>query len=210
MDREAFRTLPVMGIVRAPGSINTAALAEAVLGAGLSTIEITMNTPDAPTLIKKLKQDAGPALAVGAGTVLDLPQMHQALDAGAGFIVMPIIVDAVMEYCVSHDIPVFPGAFAPQDIYRAHHMGATMVKLFPAKSLGPVYISELKGPFPDIPLIAVGGVTPANIGEFFQAGAAAVAVGGSVFRREWLERGDYASIGTALGALIGAYREMLH
>lgn len=196
-----------MGIVRAPSGLDAAALAETVLSSGLLTLEVTLNTPGAAQYIRELSRRAGSGLSIGAGTVMDLDDMHQALDAGAGFIVSPIVVEPVVDYCVNHAIPVFPGAYAPQDIFRAHSLGATMVKLFPAKTLGPVFIREMQGPFPDIPLLAVGGVTPENAGEFFQAGAAAVAVGGSVFRPEWLSGGDYARVSSSLKTLVSACRK---
>ncbi len=205
MELEKFMKRPLLGIVRGIHKDKINRLAETVISAGLNHIEITMNTDGAAPMIKELIRAGEGLLSVGAGTVLSLEDMHAALDAGAGFIVSPVIVEEVMAYCVKNSIPVFPGAMTPQDIYRAWQLGATMVKLFPAKSLGPVYIREIKGPLDKVPLLACGGVSPANIGEFFDAGCEAIAFGGSIFKREWMERGDWDSVGRALQELIGAY-----
>jgi 2-dehydro-3-deoxyphosphogluconate aldolase/(4S)-4-hydroxy-2-oxoglutarate aldolase len=92
----------------------------------------------------------------------------------------------VIEYCTQRKVPVFPGALVPQDIYEAWQAGASMVKVFPAGCFGPDYFKEIKGPFPRIELLACGGVTPENMKDYFRNGASAVAVGSSVFRKEWL------------------------
>ena len=156
-------------------------------------------------MIRDLIRISNGKLCVGAGTVLKLDELHAALDAGAKFIVSPVIVPEVVRECAEKGIPVFPGAFAPQQIYEAWQFGATMVKLFPAKTVGPAYIREIKGPFSDIPILACGGVNPENIRDFFNAGAKAVAFGGSIFRRDWLEAGDFESVGNAFWYLLTAY-----
>jgi 2-dehydro-3-deoxyphosphogluconate aldolase/(4S)-4-hydroxy-2-oxoglutarate aldolase len=84
-------------------------LTETVISAGLKTIEIAMNTPGAAGLIKKMVAAADNRICIGAGTVLDMNTLRSALDSGATFIVMPVLVDDVMEYCVKNAIPVFPG-----------------------------------------------------------------------------------------------------
>ncbi|MBS1112126.1 MAG: 2-dehydro-3-deoxyphosphogluconate aldolase, partial [Nitrospirae bacterium] len=137
MEVNRFRELPILGILRGITSESVKPLTETVVSSGLKTIEITMNTPDAPALIRQMSDAAGDRLTIGAGTVLSLKVLHSALDAGATFIVMPVLVPDVMEYCVKNSIPVFPGALTPQEIYNAWNAGATMVKVFPAKFFGP-------------------------------------------------------------------------
>ncbi len=101
-------------------------------------------------------------------------------------------------------IPVFPGAFTPQEIYTAHLAGATMVKVFPTKFVGPGYMQEIKGPFQDIRLLACGGVDSGNVKSFFDKGASAVAFGGSIFKKEWLEAGEFDRIAESIQELISA------
>lgn len=202
MDVGRFKKLPILGILRCNANAPVEDLVEAVVSSGLETIEIAMNSGDAANLIRRTVKASGKRLMIGAGTVLTTDILNEALDAGASFIVMPTLVKDVIDSCVKHKIPVFPGAFTPQEIYNAWNMGATMVKVFPAAMFGPAYIKELKAPFDKIELLACGGVTPDNIRPYFQNGASAVAFGGSVFRKEWLEKRDFESIRHSIKSLI--------
>ena len=203
MDINQFKKLPIMGILRGVGLDTIEALVESVVSSGLKTIEITMNTPAAPRLIRQMVASADSRLMIGAGTVLTLDDLKAALDAGATFIVLPTLVREVVEYCRKKNISVFPGALTPQEIYNAWQAGATMVKVFPAKFFGPAYFKEIKAPLAGIELLACGGVRPDNIKEFFSAGASAVAFGASVFKPEWLKKRDFLSIEKSIKALIG-------
>ena len=147
-------------------------------------------------------------LTIGAGTILTLEDLHLALDSGATFIVSPVLVVEVVEYCVKNNIPVFPGALTPQEIYNAWDRGATMVKVFPAKFFSPAYIEEIKGPFQDIEILACGGVSAENIGEFFSSGASAVAFGGSIFKKEWLKDRKFLLVRNAIQTLINKFQTL--
>lgn len=203
MDLSRFKKLPIMGILRGIDEHHVEPLMGMVMASGLETIEITMNTANAPRLIRKAVKFAGKSLVIGAGTVLTVDDAIAALDAGATFIVSPVLVPPVMEYCRKYSIPVFPGAFSPQEIYNAWRMEAAMVKVFPAKMLGPDYFKEIKGPFKDIELLACSGVTPENMNTYLASGASAVSFGASVFKKEWLEKEDYKSIGEAVKRYVG-------
>ena len=205
MDLDRFRELPLIGILRGVQADSIDSIVETAVSSGLQTIEITMNTPGAPDLIRRAVKSAQGRLMIGAGTVVTSEHMKLALDAGARFIVSPMLVYDVVEYCRDNEIPVFPGAFTPQEIYNAWVAGATMVKIFPAQFMGPGYIKEIKGPFNSIDILACGGITSENIRSYFDCGASAVAFGGSVFREEWIKARDFDSIGRSIKALISAY-----
>lgn len=194
MDIARFRKKPILGILRGIEPSILEPLIEAIASAGLETIEITMNTKSAPDLIRKAVKLSRKRLCVGAGTVLDKDSMTTALDAGASFIVMPIMRDEVVKYCAKNGIPVFPGALTPQEIFNAWNAGATMVKVFPSGFFGSEYFKEIRGPFKDIELLACGGVTPENMKQYFLNGANAIAFGASVFRKDWLEKKEFANI----------------
>ncbi len=202
MDVYEFRKQPVMGIVRGVELEQIEPLIDSVISSGLKTLEITMNTKGACQIIRKASAIARNRLTLGAGTVLDTESMKQALDAGATFIVMPVLVKDVLKYCVKNKITAFPGALTPQEIYNAWKEGATMVKVFPAKCFGHDYFREIKGPFNDIELMAVAGVTQQNMREYFASGASAIAFGASVFKKEWLQKKDYPSITNAIKAYL--------
>jgi 2-dehydro-3-deoxyphosphogluconate aldolase/(4S)-4-hydroxy-2-oxoglutarate aldolase len=180
-------------------------LFEAILPSGLETVEITMNTPGAAGLIQNAVKRYGKSLMIGAGTVLNMEDLRNALKAGATFIVSPVLVPSVVRYCVRHKIPVFPGALTPQEIHRAWEAGATMVKVFPASCLGPSYFREIKGPFQEIELLACSGVTPENMGDYLRSGASAIAVGSSVFRRDWVAAKRFSLIRRRLQAYLKVF-----
>jgi len=193
-----FKKQPILGIVRGVNANQIESLINAVIASGLKTLEITMNTANAAKLIRRAKELTKDKLVLGAGTVLNMRDLKEALDSGATFIVTPVFVKDVTAYCAKNKIPVFPGALTPAEIYQAWQEGATMVKVFPAKCFGPDYFKEVKGPFQDIELLAVGGITPENIREYFNNGASAVAFGASVFRKDWLEKQEYPKITSSI------------
>ena len=202
MDINQFKQLPIMGILRGIEHDIVEPLTETIISSGLRTIEITMNTPGAPDLIRQMTNSADGQLTIGAGTVLTMDDLLGALDAGATFIVQPVLVLEVVKYCTANAIPVFPGALTPMEINNAWQAGATMVKVFPAQTVGPDYFKEIKGPFKEIELLACGGVNTANISSYFAKGASAVAFGGSIFKTEWLRQRDFQSIEKTIKELI--------
>lgn len=206
MEIHQFRSLPLMGILRGVQDHEIAPIAETTASAGLKAIEITMNTADAPRLIRRLKDASNGRFSVGAGTVLTVDELNRARDAGAEFMVMPTLVADVMAVCVKERIPAFPGALTPQEIDNAWRAGATMVKVFPASVFGPTYFKDIAGPFPHIDLLACGGVNTENVGRFFDCGARGASFGGSIFKRAWIEAGAYDRVEAALSALISAYQ----
>jgi len=205
MNPTQFKKLPIIGILRGVSLDRIEPLTRSIISSGLKTIEIAMNTPLAAKVLRKAKKIARGRLSIGAGTVLTMKDLDKALDNGAEFIIMPTLVPDVVEHCVEKKIPVFPGALTPQEIYNAWRSGATMVKIFPAKFLGPGYLREIKGPFKDIKLLACGGVSPHNVKSFFQSGASAVAFGASIFKKEWIKRKEFFRIEECIKELISKY-----
>lgn len=194
-----------MGIVRGLELAQLEPLLETVITAGLETLEITMNTTGAAELITKACEFSKDRLMIGAGTVLNVDTLNSSLKAGASYIVMPMMEADVIAYCVENNIPVFPGALTPQEIYYAWLAGATMVKIFPTKAVGPDYFKEIKGPFNQVKLLACGGVSDANVKQFVDNGADAIAFGNEIFKPEWLEKKQYDLIGQKIKDLIQAY-----
>ncbi len=175
-----FEKEPVLGIIRGIKEDSLTGLLHAAYSGGIRFLEITLNTPGALLLIKKAVE-LFPSICIGAGTVLSADATQQAINSGAQFIVAPNLNEHVADVCVKNNRPYFPGALTPTEIEKAWSFGATMVKVFPAAQMGPDYIRLLKGPFEQIKLMAVGGITPNNISDYFSAGASAVALGGSIF-----------------------------
>jgi len=188
-----FHKTPVVGIVRGLGIDVVKKIALAYEEAGFYTIEITMNTPDVATIIGELRADF-PELNIGAGTVCNLEQLEVAINAGAQFIVTPIIDEAVIEKCIASNIPVFPGAYTPTEIYKAWSLGASAVKVFPATQLGPQYMKDVLAPLNDIKLVPTGGVSLNNINSFYSAGVVGVGMGSSLFDHNMISRNDFKGL----------------
>ncbi len=207
MDLARFKALPLLGILRGIDHEMVVPIAGAARAAGLQALEVTMNTRGAVALIRALAGAVGPAIAVGAGTVLTAQDLDAALDAGATFVVLPTVVEEVVTGCRRRGVPCFPGALTPGEIFRAWQLGASMVKVFPAHCFGPEYFREIRGPFGDVELLACGGVRAGTLGAYFECGASAVAFGGSIFDRKLLEARAYDRIEASLRELVQAYRD---
>lgn len=163
-------------IVRAPEAEDAVRVGRALLATGIQLVEVTLTTRDALTAIETLRQDAPQGALVGAGTVLTTRQAHDAVEAGAQFLVTPALTDAVE----GAEVPVLAGAYTATEAYAAMAAGAAAVKLFPASAGGPAYLKALRDPFPSIPFVPVGGVTLDQVAPYLIAGAVALGVGGPI------------------------------
>jgi 2-dehydro-3-deoxyphosphogluconate aldolase/(4S)-4-hydroxy-2-oxoglutarate aldolase len=151
---------------------------------GVRVFEVTFDAPSAAddlVAVRGRLADLGrDHTIVGAGTIRTPEALGQAADAGAGFVVGPTLDPAIVVDAVGRGLPVIPGAYSPTEIALAWDLGATFVKLFPASSLGPAHVRELRGPFPDIELIATGGIDAGSARAFLEAGCVAVGVGSAL------------------------------
>jgi 2-dehydro-3-deoxyphosphogluconate aldolase / (4S)-4-hydroxy-2-oxoglutarate aldolase len=151
--------------------------AEAVCGSGIPIVEVTMTIPGAVSVIDDLTRYRTDII-VGAGTVSDVDTARRCLDAGAAFLTSPGLDLEIVEFALKREVVVLPGALTPSEVMAAWKAGSDFVKVFPCSQVGgPDYIRALKSPFPQIPLIASGGVNQKNAGDFILAGAAAVGIG---------------------------------
>jgi 2-dehydro-3-deoxyphosphogluconate aldolase/(4S)-4-hydroxy-2-oxoglutarate aldolase len=173
--------VPVIGILRGVESAFFRNVMHTSFASGLQAIEITMNTEDALQIVSMNRPDVPPGKLLGMGTIRNFEEAKKAVDSGAMFLVTPNTDTEVIEYAGSNSVPVISGALTPTEIYTAWSAGADMVKVFPCGSFGPQYISELRGPYDKIPLVAVGGVDLDNIKDYFAAGVRAVAASTALF-----------------------------
>lgn len=166
-------------------------MARAVAAGGMQLLEVTWNSTNPIHLVQRLRTEL-PHCMIGAGTLLTLKDMQQAIDAGAEFLFTPHTNLAQIQTAVSQQVPVIPGALSPSEIVTAWQAGATCVKVFPIDSVGgAAYIRHLQGPIGQIPLIPTGGVTLENAREFIDAGAVAIGLAGQLFPREAVAAGNW-------------------
>lgn len=187
---DRFKAMPLIVILRNIPQETISTILPILKEEGLSTVEITMNSPNAGPVINHFVQRYGADMDIGAGTVCNTYDLEQALSAGASFIVTPNFDRDVVHQCKQRSIPAFVGAMTPTEVYQAWLAGATMVKLFPAHSLGSKYLSAIRAPFNQIPILATGGVNIANMEEFWLAGARGFGIGTPLLPSDIVEKGN--------------------
>jgi 2-dehydro-3-deoxyphosphogluconate aldolase/(4S)-4-hydroxy-2-oxoglutarate aldolase len=188
------RATGVLAVLRAPSPEQALDAAEAIIRGGITGIEVTYSTPDAPAVIRELIARHGDAAYVGAGTVTTLEQATAAADAGAEFLVSPGTLPELTRAMLDTGRVVMTGAMTPTEVMGALALGVDVVKIFPASLGGPSYLGALRGPFPDAPLMPTGGVKPDNVAEWFAAGAVAVGAGGDLANSTSIKNGDWADL----------------
>jgi len=199
----------VIAVLRGVERDDVAQVAEALIEGGVTTLEVTADTPGAMEMIEDLATTYGDRedVLIGAGTVLDAETARAALLAGAEFVVSPSFHEDVVETCNRYGAVVAPGVATPTEAIEAYQTGADLVKLFPASDLGPSYLGSIKGPLGQIPIVPTGGVGPDNAGEFIEAGACAVGAGGSLIDDEAIAAGDYDVLTDNAEALVAAVED---
>ncbi len=170
----------LMGIIRMPRYEYPAEVARALKDGGLQVLEFTLSGEGALHAIELARHALPRQVFLGAGTVLNPGDVNDARSAGAEFIVTPTLSIPVIEACQRHDLPIVCGALTPTEIFTAMQAGADLVKLFPARLGGAQYLRDLLAPLPGVKLVPTGGVTSENAQSYLEAGAVAVAIGGSL------------------------------
>lgn len=200
--------VPVIGILRGVDATFFRSVMDASFASGLQAIEITMNTDQALEIVSANRPLVPAGKLLGMGTIRNLAEAKEAVEAGAMFLVTPNTDTEVIEYARSKAVPIISGALTPTEVYTAWCAGAAMVKVFPCRPFGPEYIRELRGPYEHIPLVAVGGVDLQSITEYFAAGARAVGASTSLFGRKALMERDLEAIARNVGKFIALCPEL--
>ena len=176
-------------VIKLESADSATPLAETLLANGLPVAEVTFRTAAAGQSIRNISRDV-PDVLLGAGTVLTVDQVKEAVDAGAAFIVTPGFNPAVVDYCVKQQIPITPGINNPTGVEAALARGLSVVKFFPAEASGGVtMLKAMSAPYGDVRYVPTGGIGAANLGDYL-ALPAVLAVGGS-----WMVPSDRISAG---------------
>lgn len=203
----------VIAIVRGVYGEDCLNLAKALHKGGVEMMEVTFDQskPEAfsrtSETIALLADQMGDKMIIGAGTVTSVQLLELAKNAGARFVVSPDTNAAVIKATIEAGMVSMPGAMTPTEIVTAHALGADFVKVFPTSGLGAGYIKAVCAPLNHIRMLAVGGVSEKNVGEFLKAGCVGAGVGGNLVNKEWIKNGEFEKI-TALAQELMANANM--
>lgn len=190
---DTLRRDRALAVIRAPRIDDPVALCRALSDGGIHAVEFTFTTPGVERIIAEAAAGDHGAL-VGAGTVTDRPSAETAIAAGARFLVTPGLHSGVAEAAQEAGVPLLLGALSPTEVMRAVELGADAVKIFPASLVGPGYLRDLRGPFPDVPFVPSGGLHADLAGAWTAAGALAVTAGSSVVSASDIAAGAWPAV----------------
>ena len=174
---------PLVAIVRGIRPDEAESIGEALIAAGIRIIEVPLNSPQPFKSIRRLAMAIGHRALIGAGTVLDPIDVGRVAEAGGRLIVSPNTDVAVIEATVSAGLASSPGYFTPSEAFAAIKAGADALKLFPAEGASPALVKAQRAVLPkDVPLLVVGGVTPASMGPWLDAGADGFGLGSGIYK----------------------------
>ncbi|WP_312412853.1 2-dehydro-3-deoxy-6-phosphogalactonate aldolase [Pseudescherichia sp.] len=196
--------LPLIAILRGITPEEAHAHVAAVIDAGFEAVEIPLNSPrweeSIPAMVKAFSDKA----LIGAGTVLKPEQVDTLAEMGCTLLVTPNINPEIIRRAVAYGMAVSPGCATATEAFTAIEAGAQSLKIFPSSAFGPDYIKALKAVLPpEIPVFAVGGVTPDNLAQWIKAGCAGAGLGSDLYRAgQSVERTAQQA-----AAFVKAYRE---
>ncbi|TDQ42184.1 bifunctional 4-hydroxy-2-oxoglutarate aldolase/2-dehydro-3-deoxy-phosphogluconate aldolase [Aureibacillus halotolerans] len=170
----------IVAVVRGANEEIIEPLAEALAKGGVYALEITMDSEDGASMIKKARELLGDSALIGAGTVLDSITAKRAIEAGAAFIFSPNLDIETVKMTKRYNKISIPGVMTPTEVLQAYEAGADIVKVFPASVVGPAFFKDVRGPLPFVDMMPTGGVTIDNVQEFIKAGACAVGLGSAL------------------------------
>jgi 2-dehydro-3-deoxyphosphogluconate aldolase/(4S)-4-hydroxy-2-oxoglutarate aldolase len=174
----------LIAVIRADKPEQVLPICDALVGGGLTTLEITLTVPNAIDLIREARAKFDQNVLVGAGTVLNADGCRTAIQVGAEFVVTPVLRPGLIAIAHDRDTPIMLGAYSPTEAWNAQEAGADFVKLFPADKLGPGYVRSLRAPMPTLRIVPTGGVDLQTVGEFLRAGCVALGVGSALLTRD--------------------------
>ncbi|HWH82940.1 MAG TPA: 2-dehydro-3-deoxy-6-phosphogalactonate aldolase [Burkholderiaceae bacterium] len=198
----ALQALPLVAILRGLRPAEATAIGTALVDAGFVLIEVPLNSPQPLASIAALTR-ACPAALVGAGTVLTVAQVREVHAAGARLVVAPNFDAAVVAAALELGLVCLPGVATPSEAFAALAAGAHALKLFPAEAIAPAVVKAWRAVLPpEVPLLPVGGITPAGMAAYVAAGASGFGLGSALYRPS----ADAAAVGANARAFVSAWR----
>jgi 2-dehydro-3-deoxyphosphogluconate aldolase/(4S)-4-hydroxy-2-oxoglutarate aldolase len=201
-----LREHPIIAVLRARDAAEYAPVIDVLAANGVRSMELTLSTPNTFEHLPAIVARGAADVEIGVGTITTAVEARRAIDAGASYLVTPILNVAVIEVAVAAGVPVFPGGLTPTELFTAWQAGATAVKIFPAETVGPQYGSHLRGPFPELQFVPSGGIALEHIPLWLNAGAVAVSLGGPLVG-DALKGGSLTELAARARAAVEVARE---
>ncbi|GGF41916.1 bifunctional 4-hydroxy-2-oxoglutarate aldolase/2-dehydro-3-deoxy-phosphogluconate aldolase [Subtercola lobariae] len=202
----ALERVPIIGIVRLNSAVAASKALNAILEGGVLAAEVTLTTPGALDIISNHRRKAKSGVLIGAGSVRTVSDAYAALGSGSDFLVTPTFNPEVVALSVAAEIPVMCGACTPTELDAANRAGANYLKLFPAGRLGPDYLRDVRAPMPELRVVPTGGISLENLDEWFDAGAAALAIGNALVAQALADRDNWKEMAEVAAQFVEAAR----
>ena len=203
---DALNDLPLVAILRGIPQADIAEIADALVGAGFTCIEVPLNRPAALKGISTIAKQYGDHVAVGAGSVLTAEGVQQVIDSGGRFVVMPNTDPAVIGATKQAGLQAMPGFATPTEAFTALAAGADALKLFPAEAFDPSVLKSLKAVLPpEVPILPTGSITPEKMQGYLRAGAGGFGIGSALY----YQGASVQEVAVDAKAFVNAYRRLL-
>lgn len=199
-----FEEQRASAILRTNDTDNARKAMNAAIEGGFRVVEFTFSIPNALDLIREFSEREG--IIVGAGTIITPGEAEQAVEAGARFLVSPVVDEDVIEAAWQLGVAMMPGCSTPTEMLHAHRLGAQLQKLFPGQATGAAWVKQTLGPLPFLNIVPTSGVTLDNAAEFLKAGSFAVGFVNSLFEPEEIAAGRFDVIQERAAAMLEAVR----
>ncbi len=204
---KAIEEHKLVAVVRLDDPVELGPVVDALLEGGVRLIEATMTIPGLLKHVPQLMERVGDDMVFGIGSVLNGEMAQQVVDAGASFVVSPILKKEIIDVADKAGRVVSVGAYSPTEIQTAWEYGSDVVKVFPADTLGPSYIKGVRAPMPHLKLLPTGGVAVDNVGEWLSAGSFALGVGSALVDLKAVRAGRFDIIRDNAKALVQAVND---
>lgn len=170
-------------------------IVEVLSNSRIKSVEIALKNSNAKDILRKIVNEFGDKIIIGAGTILTKEDLIDVVNIGVKFVLAPIMFSKEqLQICIKNEVISVPGAFTPSEIYKSFKDGADIVKVFPANTVTPKYFKDIKAPLGDLKLMAVGGVNAKNALEYLANGADFLGIGSGIFNKEDVLQGNYENV----------------
>ena len=199
---DRLRREKASAILRTNDQEKAALAMEAAIRGGFTVVEFTLTVPGVYDLVRDFSKREN--LVVGTGTVMDEKDAQESVEAGARFLVSPVVDEVVIGAATELGVASMPGTHTPTEMLRAHRAGATFCKLFPAPAGGPTWVKSVLGPMPFLKIVPTNGVDEHNAAEWLAAGAFATGFVAPLFPADDLAEGRWDEIEARAARCIAA------